>query len=187
MKYHQQDRLQIQTASKNVFTPTNENIADYRLIAEKVTRGPPIYPTGWAGLHRIIDPCHELIPDYKEGREYIIKDLVTPISVQPAVLTIHPLRSSEFTSRRIRSSGDLANVPPSATIGPLDVLNAKERIETHVLPPQAVSRQRMTSRLITHGPVTPYMPGSILQLMKTTVMLSESLAAPIECMETVGY
>ncbi|MDD4763909.1 MAG: hypothetical protein PHR58_08660 [Sphaerochaetaceae bacterium] len=181
--------------AKNVFTPTNENIADYsKLIAEKGNGGADtIYSgPGWAGHIAFIDPCPELIPDYKEGGEYIIKDLSDPYFSQPAqVLTIHPLTIIQNSLHGVfGQSGDLANVPPkAATIGPLDVLNAKERIETHDITTAGSfsTWQRMTSRLITHGPVTPYMPGSILQLMKTTVMLSESLAAPIECMETVGY
>ena len=45
----------------------------------------------------------------------------------------------------------------------------------------------MTSRLITHGPVTPYVPGSIYQLLDCDVFLSPAIAKPIECMETVGY
>ena len=107
------------------------------------------------------------------------------------MLTLHPLTIMQNSLHGVfGQSGDIANVPPrAATIGPLDVINAKERIETHDLTTGGSfsSWQRMTSRLITHGPVTPYVPGSILQLMDTTLLLSESIAAPIECMETVGY
>lgn len=45
----------------------------------------------------------------------------------------------------------------------------------------------MTSRLVTHGPVTPYVPSSMLQTKKTQVYISEELAAPFECWEKVGY
>jgi len=87
-------------------------------------------------------------------------------------------------------SGDIANVPPmAATIGPIDVMRAKERIEVHALATCGTfsSWQRMTSRLVTHGPVTPYVPSSMLQTKKTQVYISEELAAPFECWEKVGY
>ncbi len=178
-----------------VFYPTNENIDDYsKLIAEKGGGGADVIYSGpgWAGHIAFIDPCPELIPDYREGGEYLIESLDDPYFQQPAqVLTIHPLTIVQNSLHGVfGQSGDLANVPPkAATIGPLDVVNAKERIESHGLTTGGgfSSWQRMTSRLITHGPVTPYMPGSVLQLMETTVLLSETIAAPIECMETVGY
>ena len=53
-------------------------------------------------------------------------------------------------------SGDIANVPPmTATIGPIDVMHTKERIEVHTLATNVTfsSWQRMASRLVTHGPV----------------------------------
>ena len=87
-------------------------------------------------------------------------------------------------------SGDIANVPPcAATIGPLDVMRAKERIEVHALATCGTfsSWQRMTSRLCTHGPITPYLPSTMLQTKKTQVYISEELAAPFECWEKIGY
>jgi glucosamine-6-phosphate deaminase len=188
-------RPELRPPEKNVFYPTNENIQDYsKLIAEKGNGGADTLYSGpgWAGHIAFIDPCPELIPDYREGGEYLIKDLSDPYFQQPAqVLTIHPLTIVQNSLHGVfGQSGDLAQVPPkAATIGPLDVLNAKERIETHGITTGGLfsSWQRMTSRLITHGPVTPYMPGSILQLLDTTVLISESIAEPIECMETVGY
>ena len=87
-------------------------------------------------------------------------------------------------------SGYIQAVPPcAATIGPVDVKNARERIEVHALMTNGTfsSWQRMTSRLCTHGPVTPYLPSSMLQTKKTQVYISEELAAPFECWEKVGY
>ena len=79
--------------------------------------------------------------------------------------------------------------PKAATIGPADVVRAKERMEFHSLTTMGTvsSWQRMVSRLILHGPVTPYVPGSILQLLETTVYVSESIAMPFGVWETVGY
>ena len=38
-----------------------------------------------------------------------------------------------------------------------------------------------------HGPITPYLPSTMLQTKKTQVYISEELAAPFECWEKVGY
>ena len=45
----------------------------------------------------------------------------------------------------------------------------------------------MISRLVLYGPVTPQVPSSILQLMSTSVYVSEAIASEIECLEDVGY
>jgi hypothetical protein len=47
--------------------------------------------------------------------------------------------------------------------------------------------QRMISRLALYGPVTMQVPSSILQLMPTTVYVSEEIAKGFGCWETVGY
>jgi hypothetical protein len=69
------------------------------------------------------------------------------------------------------------------------VVRARFRMEVHCLLTCNTfpSWQRMTSRLILHGPVTPLVPSSILQLLKTQVYVSNEMAAPFECWETVGY
>ena len=111
---------------------------------------------------------------------------------QPAqIVKLHPMTIMQNSlNGTFGQSGDIANVPPcAATIGPLDVMRAKERIEVHALATCGTfsSWQRMTSRLCTHGPITPYLPSSMLQTKKTQVYISEELAAPFECWEKVGY
>ena len=66
---------------------------------------------------------------------------------------------------------------------------AKHRIETHALATQGtrVSWQRFVSRLILHGPVTPRVPGSILQTVRTDVYVSENIARDIEPVWYEGY
>ena len=147
---------------------------------------------GWAGHIAFIDPCPELIPGFCDGGKYIIKDLDDPYFQQPAqVVTLHPLTIMQNSLHGVfGQSGDIANVPPkAATIGPRDVLHAKKRIECHSLATYGTfsSWQRMTSRLITHGPVTPYVPGSIFQLMDVDLYMDPIIAQPIEVMETAGY
>ncbi len=66
---------------------------------------------------------------------------------------------------------------------------SRERIELYSLQTMGtfVSWQRMISRLILLGPVTPYIPGSIFQTPDTQVSVSEEIAALFVCWETVGY
>ena len=180
---------------ENVLYPTTENIKYYSdMIDEKTDGGIDFFTSGpgWAGHIAFIDPCPELIPNYGSGEEYIIKDTSDPYFQQPAqVVTLHPLTIAQNSLHGVfGQSGACGWVPPkAATIGPRDVLHGKKRVEGHDLTTGGSfsSWQRMTSRLITHGPVTPYVPGSIFQLMPTDIFLTPAIAAPFGVMEVVGY
>ena len=136
---------------------------------------------GWTGHMAFIDPVDEFIKPTME--EYLQQEA--------RIVTLHPLTVAQNSLHGVfGQSGYVADVPPkAATIGPVDVLNARERIEVHALLTNNTfsSWQRMTSRLVLHGPVTPLVPSSMLQLMKTQVYVSEEIAAPFECWEKVGY
>ena len=170
---------------ENVYYPTNKNINDYSNIINDVTEGgADIISTspGWTGHVAFVDP----IPEFVGSGD--IEEWLN----QPAKLVkLHPMTIMQNSlNGTFGQSGDIANVPPmAATIGPIDVMRAKERIEVHALATCGTfsSWQRMTSRLVTHGPVTPLVPSSMLQTKKTQVYISEELAAPFECWEKVGY
>ena len=88
------------------------------------------------------------------------------------------------------ASGDLCAVPPkAATIGPAQVIAAKHRIDLHAISVGGshISWQRFTTRLVLHGPVTPRVPESILQTLRTDVWVSESAAQDIEPQWNIGY
>ena len=170
---------------ENVYYPTNQNINDYSKIINDVTEGgADIISTspGWTGHMAFVDPIPEFIGsgDIEEWLN------------QPAKLVkLHPMTILQNSlNGTFGQSGDIANVPPmAATIGPLDAMRAKERIEVHALATNGTfsSWQRMISRLVTHGPVTPLVPSSMLQTKKTQVYISDELAAPFACWEKVGY
>jgi glucosamine-6-phosphate deaminase len=170
---------------ENVIYPTTETIDHYSDLIDEKTDGGIDYFTsgpGWAGHIAFIDPT----PDYTEV------DSIEEYLEQPAkIVTLHPLTIAQNSLHGVFGcSGNIGNVPPkAATIGPRDVLHAKTRVESHGLATMGTfsSWQRMTSRLITHGPVTPMVPGSIYQILPSTIYLSPNIAKPIECMETVGY
>jgi hypothetical protein len=87
-------------------------------------------------------------------------------------------------------SGDIAMVPPkAATIGPAEVIASKARMELHALTIDGTQTtwQRLISRLVLHGPVTPRVPSSIHQLLKTDCYVAESIARDIKPDWNKGY
>lgn len=169
---------------ENVHYPTNKNIGYYsKLITDIGEGGADICSSspGWTGHMAFIDPVPEFMPDTVE--EWL--------DMEARIVTLHPLTVAQNSLHGVfGQSGYIQSVPPkAATIGPVDVKNARERIEVHALLTNGTfsSWQRMTSRLVLHGPVTPAIPSSMLQLMKTQVYVSDEIAAPFECWEKVGY
>ena len=159
---------------ENVHYPTNKNISVYsKMITECGEGGADICSSspGWTGHMAFIDPVDDFIRPTME--EYLQQEA--------RIVTLHPLTIAQNSLHGVfGQSGYVADVPPkAATIGPVDVRNARERIEVHALLTNNTfsSWQRMTSRLVLHGPVTPLVPSSMLQLMKTQVYVSEEIAA----------
>jgi glucosamine-6-phosphate deaminase len=109
----------------------------------------------------------------------------------PRVCTLSPFTIAQNSLHGcFGMSGDLCAVPPkAATIGPAEVIAAKHRIDMHAITVDGsfASWQRLTSRLVLHGPVTPRVPESILQTLRTDVWVSESIAANIETRWDKGY
>lgn len=168
----------------NVYYPNNKNIASYSdMITDCGEGGADICSSspGWTGHMAFIDPVKEFMTDNMD--EYL--------SMKARIVKLHPLTVAQNSLHGVfGQSGYVADVPPcAATIGPVDVKNARERIEVHALLTNNTfsSWQRMTSRLVLHGPVSPLIPSSMLQLMDTQVYVSEEIAAPFECWEKVGY
>lgn len=193
--FYEQVDPELRMPLENIHYFTNENIAHYSDTLDEVGNGgaDAIYSgPGWAGHIAFIDPCPEFISGYSEGGTYEIKDLNDPYFEQKAqVVTLHPLTIAQNSLHGVFGcSGNIGNVPPkAATIGPRDVLHARFKMEFHGLTTMGTfsSWQRMTSRLITHGPITPYVPGSIYQLMDCNLFISPQVAEKIENHETMGY
>ncbi|MDD2707934.1 MAG: hypothetical protein PHV34_07990 [Verrucomicrobiae bacterium] len=170
---------------KNCVAPTTKNIKHYsNLITECSNGGADICYSGpgWAGHIAFIDP---------DTPEFACRSVREFMKMDARVVTLHPLTIAQNSLHGVfGQSGDIANVPPkAATIGPADVVRARNRLEVHGLTTMGTfsSWQRMTSRLVLHGPVTPKVPSSILQLLPTTVYVSEAIAREFGCFETVGY
>ena len=180
---------------ENVHYPTTKNINSYSdMITDCGEGGADICSSspGWTGHMAFIDPVPDFFPEgFDPAVEPTKAQIDEWLNMKARIVGLHPLTVAQNSLHGVfGQSGYIADVPPkAATIGPIDVKNARERIEVHALLTNATfsSWQRMTSRLVLHGPVTPLVPSSMLQLMKTQVLVSDELAAPFDCWEKVGY
>ncbi|MBQ9734827.1 MAG: hypothetical protein IJV95_03095 [Clostridia bacterium] len=182
---------------ENVHYPTTKNINSYSdMITDCGEGGADICSSspGWTGHMAFIDPVPDFFPagfDATGATAPTKAQIDEWLNMKARIVSLHPLTVAQNSLHGVfGQSGYIADVPPkAATIGPIDVKNARERIEVHALLTNCTfsSWQRMTSRLVLHGPVTPLVPSSMLQLMKTQVLVSDELAAPFDCWEKVGY
>jgi len=161
---------------KQVLGPTTQNIRDYsRMIAEAGGADICYSGPGWTGHVAFVDP---------DAPEFASRNLKEFLGMGARICKLSPFTLAQNSLHgSFGASGNLCAVPPmAATIGPADVVAAKNRIDFHSLSIHGsfASWQRLTTRLCLHGPVTPRMPTSILQLLRTDVWVSESAAADIK-------
>lgn len=161
---------------------THENLHDYgRRITDLGGADICYSGPGWTGHLAFIEPdAPEFDADLEEWKK-----------MGPRIVTLSPFTLAQNSLHgSFGKSGDLAMVPPkAATIGPAQVIEAKHRIDMHSITVRGTdsSWQRLITRLVLHGPVTPRVPESILQTLRTDVWLSESSAQPIEPDWNAGY
>ncbi|MCQ2421292.1 MAG: hypothetical protein MJ118_09165, partial [Clostridia bacterium] len=115
-------------------------------------------------------------------KEFAADSLEEVCKLGSRIVTQHPLTIAENSLfSPMGASGDVWAVPPkAATIGPRDVVNARERFELHnILNAQnGDSWQRMISRIELYGPISKECPASIMRLGKGTCYVSEAIAKP---------
>ena len=84
----------------------------------------------------------------------------------------------------LRMCGDIAFTPPRcATVGPRDLVNCKKILELHFfsIGPTDISWQKMMSRQVCFGPVTPLVPDSLVQRAPDVdFYVTDLIASPIE-------
>lgn len=159
----------------HVFTNENKEDNVYSSIIEEVGDGGAdvIYSaTGWPGHTAFIDPG---------VKEFQADSLEEFCKLGSRVTTQMPLTICENSLfAPMGASGDVWAVPPrAATIGPRDVVNARERFEIHTfVNPGGDSWQRMISRIELYGPISMECPASIMRLGKGVCYVSEAIAKP---------
>ena len=168
---------------RQVHGPTNRNIKVYgRMLADLGGADICYSGPGWTGHLAFIEPT---APEFAAGSLEEWKQM------GPRVCTLHPLTIAQNSLHgSFGASGDVAAVPPkAATIGPAEVVAAKHRVQMHAITVGGTftSWQRLVTRLVLHGPVTPLVPESLLQTLRTDVWVSETAAADIEPRWDRGY
>ncbi|MCQ2437437.1 MAG: hypothetical protein MJ099_03455 [Clostridia bacterium] len=159
----------------HVFTNEVKGDGVYSSIIEECGNGGAdvIYSaTGWPGHIAFIDPHAE---------EFHADSLEEFCKLGSRIVTQHPMTICENSLfDPIGASGDVWAVPPrAASIGPRDVVNARERFEMHnITNPGGDSWQRMISRIELYGPISMECPASIIRLGKGTCYVSEVIARP---------
>lgn len=159
----------------HVFTNKHKEDDAYTKEIEEIGDGGAdvIYSaTGWPGHTAFIDPGIEAFA--ADSLEEYCKIGSRFIETSPMTVCENSLFSP------FGASGDVWGVPPYAvTIGPRDVVNARERFELHCfVNPGGDSWQRMISRIELYGPISMECPASIARLGKGTCYVSEAIARP---------
>lgn len=172
----------LRPAEKQVHLFTDKNLKDYgRMLADLGGADICYSGPGWTGHLAFIEPD---APEFSGPLEEWKK-------MGPRLCTLSPFTIAQNSLHGcFGSSGDLCAVPPkAATIGPAEVIAAKHRIQMHSISISGTfsSWQRLISHLVMHGPVTPLVPESLLQTLRTDVWVSETAAADIKPRWERGY
>ena len=179
-EFYMKFREDLRPPLKQIHYYTNENVNHYSdMIAEEGNGGADliISATGWVGHTAFIDPC---------TKAFKADNLEDFLKIKAGFVDNHRLTVQQ------NSGGNRAlwHTPRySVTIGPWDVIHARDHLERHDL--QNVggysSWERMISRLQLYGPVCMEVPASIYQLTKGTIYVSEEMAMPIEPMDLISF
>lgn len=158
---------------ENIHFPDTENVSRYsEMIAEAGEADCCYGGIGWCG--------HIAFWESHLGEEF-----ATLEEYQQAPARIVELNPMTIMQNALHSfGGDWSWVPPkAASIGPRDIVNARHRsfwLDGMCGPGTNMCWQRFIARLVAHGPVSKYVPGSILQTVRTDYTLLGGVADNVE-------
>jgi 6-phosphogluconolactonase/glucosamine-6-phosphate isomerase/deaminase len=175
------DRLR--PPASQVLGLTNDNIDAFGRMIEDAGGADCVYTgPGWTGHLCYVEPT---------APEFAAESLEQWQRMGSRVVTLHPLSIAQQSLHGdFGMSGDVARVPPrGATIGPAEIIAAKNRVDMHAVTVHgtATAWQRFISRLSMHGPVTPRVPTSLHQILRTDVWVTETIAQDINDNFGKGY
>ncbi|MCK5702072.1 MAG: hypothetical protein KAI29_13000, partial [Cyclobacteriaceae bacterium] len=152
----------LRPSENQIHTFTNENINDYGKMISDLGEADMVYSgPGWTGHLAFIDP---------DAPEFQAESMAEWMKMNPRVVTLSPFTLAQNSLHgSFGMSGDLAMVPPkAATIGPAQVVRAKNRMQLCGISVHGTttSWQRLISRLVMHGDPTPLVPESVHQLLR---------------------
>jgi glucosamine-6-phosphate deaminase len=152
--------------------PTTDEIGDYSARIEALGGADVCYGgIGWSGHIAFWEP--------QIGAEFD-GDLEAWKAAGARLVELHPMTVMQNALHSFGS--DWSWVPPKAnTIGPREVLGARHRsfwLDGDL--GGGVSWQRFIARLVAHGPVSEFVPGSVLQTAPTDYTILGSVADDVE-------
>ena len=180
-EFYLQFREDLRPPLKQMHYYTNENIDHYSDLIDETGDGGAdliISATGWVGHTAFIDPM---------TKKFKAETLDEFLDLPAGFVDNHRLTIIQNSMGR---DGDVYNTPRySVSIGPRDVMHARDHLERHDLGfcGGYSSWERMISRLQLYGPVCKEVPASIYQLTKGTMYVSEDMARPIEPNDLLAF
>jgi glucosamine-6-phosphate deaminase len=152
--------------------PTGDAIGDYSARLEDLGGADVCYGgIGWSGHIAFWEP--------QLGAEFD-GDLDAYRQAGARLVELHPMTVMQNALHSF--GGDWSWVPPrAATIGPREILGARHRsfwLDGDL--GGGVSWQRFIARLVAHGPVSEFVPGSLLQTARSDYMILGNVADDVE-------
>ncbi len=166
---------ELRPPDRQIHFPTSDEIATYSAQIEDAGGADVCYGgIGWAGHIAFWEP--------HLGFEFA-GDLNAYRAAGARLVELHPMTVMQNALHSF--GGDWSWVPPMAnTIGPRDILGARHRsfwLDGDL--GGGYSWQRFIARLVAHGPVSEFVPGSMLQQSRTDFTMLGGVAADLEvCM-----
>ena len=168
------DRIdrELRPPEAQIHFPTSEAIGDYSARLEALGGADVCYGgIGWSGHIAFWEP--------QLGAEFD-GDFDAWKAAGARLVELHPMTVMQNALHSFGS--DWSWVPPKAnTIGPREVLGAKHRsfwLDGDL--GGGISWQRFIARLVAHGPVNEFVPGSVLQTAQTDYTILGSVADDVE-------
>jgi glucosamine-6-phosphate deaminase len=163
---------ELRPPEEQIHFPTTEALPDYSARIEALGGADVCYGgIGWCG--------HIAFWESHLGEEFG-GDLEAYKQAGARLVELHPMTIMQNALHSF--GGDWSWVPPKAnTIGPREILGAKHRsfwLDGDL--GGGVSWQRFIARLVAHGPVSEYVPGSILQTARTDYTILGGVADDVE-------
>lgn len=176
-QYHMWDDLfnrinpELRMPESQIHFPTRENVNDYSKMLEDLGGADVCYGgIGWCG--------HVAFFESHLGHEFG-DDIEAYLEAGTRLVELHPVTVMQSTVYcDCGSSGDWSYAPPKAyTIGPRELKNSKlVSFWNTGHCGGGFAWQRFITRLAAHGPVTPLVPSSILQILRSELILHGAVA-----------
>jgi glucosamine-6-phosphate deaminase len=163
---------ELRPPDEQIHFPTQDAIGEYSARIEALGGADVCYGgIGWCG--------HIAFWESHLGHEFE-GDLDAYKEAGARLVELHPMTIMQNALHSF--GGDWSSVPPKAnTIGPREILGARHRsfwLDGDL--GGGVSWQRFIARLVAHGPVSEFVPGSILQTVPTDYTMLGGVADDVE-------